>query len=94
MYKILKVKPLSDYKIWVQFSDGVEGTLELSGLAGKGVFSVWNDYGKFEKVSIGSSGELVWDDTVDLCSDALYMKLTGKKVGELFPKIRKEAVNA
>jgi hypothetical protein len=86
--EIVEVKPLESYHLWVRFSDGVEGVLDLSGLVGKGVFALWNDYEAFKRVHIGPSGELMWDDQVDLCPDALYLKLTGKRPEELFPKLR------
>lgn len=39
----MDVKPLQDFKVWLKFSDGVEGTVDLSDVAGKGVFCAWND---------------------------------------------------
>ncbi len=42
----------------------------------------------FNQVRIGSSGELVWDDRIDLCPDALYLKVTGKKPEDIFPALR------
>ena len=53
------VKPLENFCLYVKYSDGVEGKVDLSEFAGKGVFNLWNDYRQFEKVTIGSSGELV-----------------------------------
>jgi hypothetical protein len=94
MFKPLEVKALPDYKIWIKYSDGVEGEVDLSHLAGKGVFTIWDDYDAFRKVKIGFSGELTWDEKVDICSDSIYMKLTGKTPEELFPSLGKEAVNA
>jgi len=61
-----QVKPLRDFCLEVKFSDGVEGKVDLSEFAGKGVFDLWNDYSQFEKVSIGSGGELIWNDEVDV----------------------------
>jgi hypothetical protein len=55
---------------------------------------MWRDYHTFERVRIGSSGELVWDEQVDLCPDALYLKVTGKKPEELFPALRGEPSHA
>ena len=51
MYKITDVKVLSDYNIRLKYSDGTEGTVNLSCLVGKGVFSLWNNYEEFKKVS-------------------------------------------
>ena len=94
MYKIIEFKIYPDYNIWLKFSDGIEGTLNLSYLTGKGVFSFWKNYQEFEKVSIGSSGELTWGDKVDLCPDSLYLKITKKKAEELFPAIKQELTYA
>ena len=94
MYKINKVKVLSDYKIWLKYSDDIEGIIDLSDLVGRGVFSEWNDYDKFKNVKIGSSGELIWQDEVDLCPDSLYMKITGKTAEELFPLLKREPIHA
>ena len=73
-----EVKPLKKFFLYVKFSDGVEGKVDLSEFAGKGVFALWNDYSQFEKVSIGSSGELVWNEDVDMDGLGIYLKLTGK----------------
>ena len=37
----IEVKPLENHRIWVKYSDGVEGEVDLSNLVGKGVFVVW-----------------------------------------------------
>lgn len=84
----IDVKPLEDYRLWVKFSDGVEGIADLSEFAGKGVFALWNDYQEFQKVHIGPGGEVAWSDQIDMCPDAIYLRVTGKKPEELFPKLR------
>lgn len=85
MLKPVEVKALPDYRLWIRYEDGVEGAVDLSYLVGKGVFAVWKDSRVFEHVQIGESGELVWSDQVDLCADALYLRLTGKTPEQLFP---------
>ena len=35
-----------------------------------------------------------WGDAIDLCPHALYMQLTGKSPEDIFPNLRKAAVNA
>jgi hypothetical protein len=94
MTRITSVKPMKNYQIHLEFADGLTGIVDLSEYAGKGVFSIWNDYRVFKNVEIGSSGELIWGDAADLCPDTLYMKL--KKIGpkDLFPNLRKEPVRA
>jgi hypothetical protein len=86
---LTEAKPLKDYCLQVKFSDGVEGKIDLSDFAGKGVFVLWNDYSQFEKVSIGSSGELIWSEEVDLDGLSIYLKLTRKKPEDVLPKLRK-----
>ena len=94
MFKPVEVKALPNYRICVKYSDGVQGEVDLSHLAGKGVFKLWNNYSAFEKVYIGSSGQIAWSDEIDICPDSIYMKITGKSPEELFTNLRKEKVNA
>jgi hypothetical protein len=94
MKHITKVEVLKDYKLCLEFADGVTGIADVSSLVGKGVFSLWNDYVEFRKVQIGWSGELVWGNQVDLCPDALYMMITGQQPDELFPGLKLEAALA
>ncbi len=94
MFKIEDVKPLPGYRLRLRYSDGTEGIVDMSHLAGKGVFAAWDRGGGFEDVSIGSGGELRWGDAVDLCPDALYMQLTGKSPEEMFPNLSKAGVRA
>jgi hypothetical protein len=94
MRKILDVKVVGQYHLELLFDDGTRGTVDLSDLVGKGVFTFWRDHDAFEHVRIGSSGELVWDDQVDLCPDALYLKATGAQPEDLFPALRSEPARA
>ena len=81
-------KALENYRLWVQFSDGVEGIVDLAGFVGQGVFALWNDYREFEKVSVGPGGEIAWGDEIDMCPDAIYLQVTGQKPEELFPRLQ------
>jgi hypothetical protein len=94
MFKVEDVKPLLGYKLRLRYSDGTEGVVDLSHLAGKGVFAAWQRAGAFEAVSIGASGEIRWGDAIDLCPDALYMQLTGKSPEDVFPNLKKAGVSA
>jgi hypothetical protein len=94
MLKPIEVTPLPGYRLRLRYADGVEGEVDLSGLVGRGVFSVWNDPAAFQNVSIGTSGEIRWGDQADLCPDALYMEITGKSPDEVFPNLRKAGVDA
>ena len=94
MKRISKVKTLPGYRLDVEFDDDVRGIVDVSEHVGKGVFTAWLDPLVFEQVSIGSSGELIWCDRIDLCPDALYLKVTGKKPEDLFPALRDRSIHA
>ena len=75
----VEVRPLARYRVWLRYQDGTEGEVDLSHLAGKGVFSVWEQEGVFARVKLGPHGQIEWPGEVDLCPDALYLTLTGKR---------------
>ena len=94
MKKIFKVTVLPGYRLELEFDDGVSGIVNLSEDVGKGVFALWRDPLAFNQVRIGSSGELCWGDRIDLCPDALYLKVTGKKPEDIFPALREQPTHA
>ena len=92
--KILEIRPLDDYKIWLKFDNGTEGEVDLSHLTGKGVFAFWNNYENFKKDSMENGRSLTWSDEIDIDADSLYLKLTGKKPEEIFPALKEESTFA
>ena len=85
MPELVEVKPGEGYRVWLCYNDGVSGELDLSYLAGKGVFKAWADLAFFEQVSVGEGGEISWPNEIDIDPYKLYMDLTGKTVEDLFP---------
>jgi hypothetical protein len=84
--RITAVKVLAAHKLQLRFDDGVAGIVDLSADAGKDIFARWQAPGHFASVKIGHGGRsLEWPDEIDLCSDALYLEITGKTAAELFP---------
>jgi len=94
MHKIVEAKVLEGYRLRLRYADGTEGVVDLSDLVGKGVFSLWEDYEAFKRVEVGPSGELAWGELVDLCPDALYMKITGKSVEEALASFKGAIIHA
>jgi hypothetical protein len=92
--KLIHAEALPGYRLRLRYVDGVVGDVDLSHLAGKGVFQLWNDPEAFARVSIGTAGEVRWSDEVDLCADALYLEITGKQPEDVFPGLRKVSVHA
>jgi hypothetical protein len=85
MPKPIEVKALTPYRIWLRYDDGVHGEVDLSDLAGRGVFEVWKDPAVFRAVGLGPHGAIEWSPDLDLCPDAMYLRLTGKTIEEVFP---------
>ena len=81
------VEPREGYRIWVRFEDGVCGEVDLSHLAGKGVFKAWLDRSFFENVSV-NHGAVSWKGDIDLDPCKLYMDVTGKVIEEIWPGLR------
>lgn len=73
------VKPLSDYRLYIQFDNGVEGELDLAALiAFHGVFEPLHNVEFFRKVTVHPElGVVCWPNGADLDSDALYAEVTG-----------------
>ncbi len=72
------IEPRDDYRIWLSYSDGAAGEVDLSHLAGHGVFEAWNDPAFFSDVHLTGYDAIAWGEEIELCPDALYVKLTGK----------------
>lgn len=83
--KLIHVEVRPGYRLWLRYADGEAGEVDLSDLAGCGVFKAWGDRAFFESVRLGPRGELVWSDQIDLCPDSLYLRLTKKKPEQVFP---------
>lgn len=77
--------PQEGHRIFLRFENGVEGVIDLGEFADKGIFSAWLEPGAFGQVTVNESGALEWPSGIDLCPDALYLKLTGKRPNDLFP---------
>jgi len=94
MFKRIEVIPLPGFLLHLRYEDGVEGEVDLSPLCGKGVFSLWDEPGAFDGVSIGHHGAIRWSDEVELCPDALYFELTGTSPEDAFPNFAGADANA
>lgn len=88
------VEPRTSYRIWIRYEDGASGEVDLSHLAGRGVFALWDVPDQFEAVFITPDGAIAWGEDIELCPDALYLQLTGKPIEDVIPGIRSLAQNA
>ena len=88
------VKALANHHVWLCYSDGVEGEVDLSDLAGRGVFKAWDSEVDFGDVHVGDQGQIAWNDELEVCADTLYMRITGKSPEEVFPNLGEMSLNA
>jgi hypothetical protein len=86
--RIMELAPRDGYKLFLRFEDGASGEVDLSSFAGRGVFTAWLEPGFFEQVILSNDGSPEWPGEIDLCPDALYMRLTGKRPEDVFPALR------
>ena len=94
MIKPVSVTALPRYRIRVAFSDGTEGVVDLSDLAGRGVFKAWQDEQFFKGVHVGPGRQIQWSEDIELCPDAVYLRLTGKTPEELFSDFNRQNSHA
>lgn len=74
--KIVDCEPHENYKLWIRFDDGLSGEVDLSFLAGKGVFKAWESIDFFKSVHIDPKSETVaWGEDLDLDPYVLREKL-------------------
>ena len=73
----INVKALEKYAIFVEYSDGVKGRVNLAHLAHQGVFHAWDHGDLFGQVRISENGAIVWNDDIDICPDNVYLKIKG-----------------
>ncbi|MEX1119193.1 MAG: DUF2442 domain-containing protein [Terrimicrobiaceae bacterium] len=92
--KILAADPLPNFCLRLKFSDGTDKVVDLSDLAGVGVFQAWLQPGLFERVSITQYGSLAWPEELDLCPDSLYLRATGQEPEDIFPVLRQNVALA
>ena len=90
----MELSPRDGYKLFLRYEDGVCGEVDLSSFAGRGVFATWLKPGVFQQVVLTDAGYPEWPGETDLCPDALYMRLTGKRPEEVFPALRQLHVHA
>jgi Protein of unknown function (DUF2442) len=76
--KLTDVKGLENYRLSLKYNNGTEGIADISHLANKGVFKIWNEKNFFYNVHVDPvSNAVAWNEEIDLCPDALYLKLKG-----------------
>lgn len=86
----VNVEARSGYTIFIEFSDGQLGEVDLSEWSNKEVFRRWKEREFFESVHVDDRKTIAWgsNEDLDVCADTIYMMLTGATVEELFPRLQ------
>jgi hypothetical protein len=92
--KITQAKALSGHRLELKYETGETGVVDLSTLAGRGVFSDWNDPNVFNAVQVTPEGAVEWPGELDLCPDSLYLQMTGKTPQDVFPSLNRQPAHA
>lgn len=82
------VEPRDGFRIRLRYADGVEGEVDLSDGAGKGVFAAWLDRAFFGESRIGEWAEITWGNEIDLCPHALDPEITGESPEDIWPGLK------
>ncbi len=81
--KVVEVRPLEGYKLWLRFQDGVSGTVDLSGELWGPMFEPLKDYALFAQAAIHPELETVtWPNGADLAPEFLYRVTQQRVVGD------------
>src|SRR5258708_2146259 len=71
--RITACKAEEDYKLWLRFEDGLEGSVFLGNLLEIGAFQLWRDVREFEKVSVDpETATVTWEGGSRLDADIVY----------------------
>lgn len=74
--RLVEAHPVRDYFVWIRFSDGTEGEVDLSQDLWGEVFESLKDPVKFRELSVHPELEtLVWPCGADFAPEFLYKKL-------------------
>jgi hypothetical protein len=78
LVKLLEIKALEKYKLYLKFADDTEGKVDLAHLANKGVFKAWEENDLFSKVYIDQeTNAIAWNEMLEICPDNLYLEIKG-----------------
>ena len=75
--RVVRVTPLPNYRLTVEFDDGVSGTVDLSHDLYGEVFEPLRDDALFSQASADEYGAVAWPNGADIAPDALYLEITG-----------------
>ena len=81
MHRVVKVVALPQYRLQVEFDDGLTGVVEIFPRLSGPVFEPLREEALFRQVTIDEeSGAVCWPGGPDLAPDAMYSRLSRKPI--------------
>jgi hypothetical protein len=86
---IVEVKPLTEYRLYLRFEDGVSGEVDIAQLVSfTGVFAPLRDRDYFVQVQVNPDiGTICWPNEADIDPDVLYALVTGTPIPDLSQQV-------
>ncbi len=71
MYKIIKVIPFDNFKLYIEFSDGLNGEINFNKMLKRKEYEQLNDLNEFKKVFVDQkTKDITWQCGVKMCKIA------------------------
>ena len=70
--RVKGVLPQKDYTLYIWFTNGEEGILDMKPYLNKGIFQALKDEKMFNTVT-PFIGTIQWENQADLCPDTVYL---------------------
>ena len=81
--KVVEVRPLEDYRLWLRFQDGVSGTVDLSAELWGPMFEPLKDMMLFAQVAIHPELETItWPNGAGLAPEFLHVRRLPSQYGQ------------
>lgn len=78
-YRLIDAKYVRDFVVWVKFSDGVEGEIDLREELSGPIFEPLRDVNRFKKFIVHPELQtLVWENDADFAPEFLHDKAQQK----------------
>jgi hypothetical protein len=80
MNKVVEIKYLNDYKLWLKFNDGESKIIDFKNHIGKGVSTKLLEIDFFKLVTIDNGGGIEWPNGFDFCPNYLKEHMEKKLI--------------
>lgn len=85
MHRVTQCRASRDYRLWLRFDDGTEGSVFLGNLLEVGAFRAWRDVEHFCRAAVDPTADtVVWEGGIRLDPDILYQDLQASRRGKEF----------